>query len=169
MAICETRADRELLLTFFLTFARFEYALKASGLFKRPNRHRNDVSRPPEAQPDWDTFAVSLRGVFRTDKTESLKSACEYIFDCPPWKQVIINDGIAWETPVRPQQEWDIKFILRMVRCVRNNLFHGGKYNFDVHEDTARTERLLSSSLTVLKECLDLAPAVKREFDDATI
>ena len=30
----ETRVDRELLLNFFLTFARFEYALKASGLFK---------------------------------------------------------------------------------------------------------------------------------------
>jgi hypothetical protein len=56
----ETRVDRELLLNFFLTFSRFEYALKAKDLFKRTNPQGNDPSRPPEAQPDWDTFAVSL-------------------------------------------------------------------------------------------------------------
>jgi hypothetical protein len=86
----ETRVDRELLLNFFLTFSRFEYALKASGLFKRTNPQRNDPSRPPEAQPDCDTFAVSLRCAFQLG-TETLKWACEYILDSPPWKQVIID------------------------------------------------------------------------------
>jgi len=138
MSITQTRADRDLLLTFFLTFARFEYALKASGLFKRDNRQRNPL-RPREAEPDWDTFAVSLRDLFQIQKSEPLQNACEFILTCPPWKQVVINNVIDWETPVRPQEESNIKFILRMIRCIRNNLFHGGKHSFDVHEDTPRT------------------------------
>lgn len=164
-----TRVDRELLLEFFLTFSRFEYALKASDLFTRPNRPRNDPSRPLEAQPDWDKFARSLGERFQSDKTDALKHACEYIFNSPPWKQVIINGAIAWETPVRPAHESDIVFLLRMVRSVRNNLFHGGKHNIDVHEDTQRTEMLLRSSLVVLEECLALAPYVRSAFDEALI
>ena len=165
----ETRVDLELLLNFFLTFSRFEYALKASGLFKRTNSQRNDALRPPEAQPDWDTFAVSLRCVFQSDRTETLKQACEFILDSPPLKQVIINDAVSWETPVRPSHELDVEFLLRMVRCVRNNLFHGGKHNNEVHEDNERAEMLLKSSLTILDECLALAPNVKYAFDEATI
>ena len=158
----ETRADRNLLLTFFLTFSRFEYALKASGFFKRPKTRRNDPLRPPEAKPDWDRFAVSLRSAFQPDRTKPLRRACEFISDSPPWKQVIINDAVTWETPVRPAQESEIEFLLRMVRCIRNNLFHGGKHNIGVHEDTERTEMLLRSSLTILEECLTLEPRVKR-------
>ena len=165
----ETRVDRELLLNFFLTFSRFEYALKASGLFKRPNPQRNDPSRPAEAQPDWDTFAVSLRCAFQPDRTETLKQACEYIFDSPPLKQVITNDAVSWETPVRPSHESDVEFLLRMVRCVRNNLFHGGKHSNEVHEDIERTEMLLKSSLAILDECLALSPRVKLVFDEAAI
>jgi hypothetical protein len=136
MPLYEIRADKELLLEFFLTFSRFEFALKANGLFKRPNRQRNDHLRLPEAQPDWDTFAVSLRGVFQTNRTKLLRRACEYILDSPPWKQVIINDVVGWETQLRLVHESEIEFLLRMVRCVRNNLFHGGKHIIEVHEDT---------------------------------
>jgi len=169
MAQHKTQADRELLLEFFLTFSRFEYALKVSNYFIRPRTGGNDPSRPPEAKPDWESFAVSLRGTFRTDTNAELGRASEYILDSPPWKQVITHDSIAWETPVRPDYESDIEFLLRMVRCVRNNLFHGGKYDIEVHEDTKRTELLLKSSLTILNQCLVLAPRVKQFFDEAVI
>ena len=68
-----------------------------------------------------------------------------------------------------PQNEMDIEFILKMVRNVRNNLFHGGKYSTEAHEDTERTERLLRSSITILGECLELSPQVCEYFNDATI
>ena len=169
----KTKADSELLLQFFLAFSRFEYALKVSGFFKKPNERRYDPRRPPAAEPDWDSFAVSLRQVFSVGRTEELREACDYLLHSPPNKQVIIRDGqgwvIAWETPVRPCHEIDIDFILRMVRSVRNNLFHGGKYSIEVHEDTIRTELLLRSSVVVLRECLTLAPQVRQCFDEATI
>ncbi|MFZ2445897.1 MAG: hypothetical protein WAW37_06035 [Syntrophobacteraceae bacterium] len=173
MASYQTRVDKELLLDFILTFSRFEYALKVSGFFKKPNRGKFDSRCPPDAKPDWDSFAVSLRGVFSQVRSEQLRQACEYLFGFPPNKQVIIHDaggwGIAWETPVRPRHETDIGFILRMVRSVRNNLFHGGKYSIEAHEDTPRTEHLLRNSILVLRECLALSPRVGQHFDEATI
>ena len=54
--------DRELLLRFFVTFARFEFALKNSGFFKR---RRARPGLPPDAEPDWDCFGCSIRAEFR--------------------------------------------------------------------------------------------------------
>lgn len=162
----ETAVDKELLLEFFLVFSRFEYALKASGFFKR---HPTDPPRWPKAEPDWDSFAVSLRDTFNPSATDDLRQACEYLRDSPPNQQVILDDAVAWETPVRPDNETDIEFLLRMVRCVRNNLFHGGKYNIAVHEDTVRTEMLLRSSLTLLAACLKLAPQQQAAYRQARL
>lgn len=153
----QTRVNRELLLDFFLRFSRFEYALKTSNYFQRCTQ---------EAKPDWDSFAVSLQGTFRADRNEELQRACEYIVGYPPSKQVIIGGSVDWQVSNKGHGESDIQFLLRMVRCIRNNLFHGGKHN---DEDTERTERLLRNSLTILKECLVLAPDVEGAFDQATI
>lgn len=169
MPIRPTRVNQKLLFDFFLTFSRFEYALKASDFFQQLNTKSNKCYRPSDAKPDSDRFASSLREAFRANKNDELQQACEYILDSPPWRQVIINDAVAWETPIRPKHESDIEFLLRMVRCVRNNLFHGGKYNLEVHEDTERTEQLLRSALIILKECLALAPRVNRAFHQAAI
>ena len=162
--------NEELLFDFFLTFPRFEYALKACNFFQRLSPKSNECYKPPDAKPDWNRFASSLRGAFRADKNDELWQACEYILDSPPCRQVIINDEVACETPIRPEHESDIEFLLRMIRCFRNNLFHGGEHsNLEVYEDTERKERFLSSALIILKECLALTPCVKHEFDQAAI
>ena len=169
MPVPQTRVNRDLLLEFFLTFSRFEYALKASNFFQHPDQKTVDPRNPPDAKPDWDSFGVFLRGVFQSNRTDELQRACEYMIDSPPMKQVIIDDSIVWETPAIPNNVPEIDYLLRMVRYVRNNLFHGGKYNIDVHEDTQRTVLLLTYSLTILGECLSLAPEVKRAFNEAVI
>jgi hypothetical protein len=136
------------LLDFFLTFSRFEFALKAAGFFKRPNPERQDARRPTDAKPDWDKFAVSLRSSFQPHATDALREAFEYIQNSPPQKQVIVNNSVDWKTPVMPEHESEVEFLLRMVRSVRNNLFHGGKHNI---KKTERTELLLRHSLTILR------------------
>ena len=166
MRVPETRVNRELLLEFFLVFARFEYALKATRFFVR---HPEDPRRPPTAEPDWDSLVVSLDNTLDPARTDLLREACEYIGQYPPNKQVVVNGAVAWETPIYPPEESQIHFLLRMVRCVRNNLFHGGKHNIDVHESTERTERLLRSSLIILEECLALAPEQARAFHEAVL
>jgi hypothetical protein len=100
---------------------------------------------------------------------DDLKQACACFNDSPPNQQVLKYDGVAWETPVRPVSESEIVFLLRMVRCVRNNLFHGGKYNNEVHESKERTETLLRHALTILSACLELAPRQRAAFKAARI
>lgn len=158
--------DRDLLLDFFLSFARFEYALKNTGLYVH---HRPSQGLPIQAEPDWDRFAVSLRTAFDPRRTTELSHAFDYLTLSPPNKQVILNGAPAWETPTRDPSVSDIEFVLRMVRCVRNNLFHGGKHTNDVHESPERTIELLRSSVGILRECLDLAPTQRQAFDEAVL
>jgi hypothetical protein len=160
----QTAVDKELLLEFFLVFSRFEYALKATGFFKR---HPPAPPRWPKAEPDWDSLAVSLRPSFDPCATPELQAACEYLLDSPPNQQVIKNGAVAWETPVRPPNETEVEFLLRMVRGIRNNLFHGGKYSIGVHEDLQRTEHLLRCALIILQSCLHLSPEQSRAYREA--
>ena len=70
----ETTVSKELLLEFFLTFSRFEYALKATGYYKR-----RPVKPPdwPKAEPDWDRFAASLRKIFNSNANEPREALLE--------------------------------------------------------------------------------------------
>lgn len=62
--------DGEELLDFFLTFSRFEFALKTTGFFRpchQRRRQRNEPDEYPDAEPDWNAFATSIEGSFRPD------------------------------------------------------------------------------------------------------
>ncbi|MFQ5882517.1 MAG: hypothetical protein ACE5I9_08620 [Candidatus Methylomirabilales bacterium] len=156
----EIQIDRDLLLEFFLHFSRFEFALKTAGFA------HGDLD---SVHPSWDDFAVSIRDQFDKSVNTKLLEACNYILDDPPRKQVLLNGGLAWKTQAQPLGQSEVEFLLRMVRCIRNNLFHGGKHNVALHEDRVRSETLLRNSLVILDECLRLSPDVKRAFDGAVI
>jgi hypothetical protein len=165
MDILETTVNRDLLLEFFLSFARFEYALKATGFFVR---HAENSACPPKAEPDWPSFAASLHSTFNSRRNAEIERAYQYLSESPPNRQVIVNGALAWETPMRGTDS-EIEYVLRMVRSVRNNLFHGGKHNIEVHETTERTEALLRSCLAVLNECLALAPTQQGAYFEAVL
>ena len=156
----QIRIDRTLLLEFFLCFSRFEYALKAAGFATGGHDH---------ILPNWRRFARSLRDKFDKNSDTEVSKACDYILDDPPRKQVFVNGKLAWNTQARSRGDSGVEFLLRMVRTVRNNLFHGGKHNIEVHEDTARSEALLRSSLAILNECLRLSRDLKRTFEGAML
>jgi len=63
------RVDADLLLEFFLTFARAEFALKNSGFVKGDQR---------KVLADWESFAESIENNFRKDKNKSLSQAVNY-------------------------------------------------------------------------------------------
>jgi hypothetical protein len=58
---------------------------------------------------------------------------------------------------------------LLLVRRVRNNLFHGGKFSDEVHSGRARNELLLRHSLAILHRCLDLSPSVATDYENAAL
>jgi hypothetical protein len=154
------RVNPNLLLEFFLTFSRAEFALKNSG-FVRGNERK--------VSPNWDSFAASIKHTFTKHKSDELREAANFILDNPPMQQVLRQNTLMWETKVSDENLMEIEVLIRLVRLIRNNLFHGAKHNVTPFENTDRTSRLLKSSLIVLQECLLLAPHVKTTYDEATM
>ncbi len=110
----------ELAFLFFREFARCEYCLKVVGL-------RGSDRRNPTA--DWVTFATEVRAVLETPFSTALKAAVQYYVDHPPKKQIERPDGLLdWEDKL-PDHKHRAELVLRLVCRVRNNLFHGGKFN----------------------------------------
>lgn len=137
----------------FKTFARFEYALKAA------NFHHGDGA----AQPNWTAFAASICDDFDAVDDEGFAEALAYFREQPPKKQVIVDGVLDWdESPVQGASEADR--ILIYVRRVRNNLFHGGKFNGRWFEPQ-RSAELLRHSMTILEVCRSLSPAVSEAFE----
>lgn len=156
----ETRIDRDLVLEFFLRFARFEFALKASGYADGDDRR---------VDPAWARFASDIAGQFSRQRTPELGSACEYYLLHPPNKQVLVNGSLAWNAAFPIDLAREAELLIALVRRVRNNLFHGGKYNAAMHEETARSEQLLRGGLLILEECLRVSVRVRESYDGAAI
>lgn len=144
-----TGANDEVVLEFFVTFSRFEYALKRAQ-FVKGDKHHN-------AQPDWCRFAREVAGRLDDVKDEEFKGAKSYLLQNPPRKQVLRDKSMSWEANCKRNQESEGQYLLRLVRDVRNNLFHGGKYDQgSVDDHSLRNNDLLKASLTILDWCLQL-------------
>jgi hypothetical protein len=67
--------------------------------------------------------------------------------------------------------ETEVQYLLRLVRDVRNNLFHGGKYpesqGGPIDGNTLRNKRLLQACLTILDTCRSLDAKVGDLFAEA--
>ena len=153
--------ENELLLEFFLTFSRFEFALKNAGFYKKFEGVEYS------AEPDWESFALRIKQPFREQNDALFMAACHRIWDTPPRKQVVRNDSLDWRYELIPSSDLDIKQILVYVRRIRNNLFHGGKHESVSYAGEQRNKCLLKDSLIVLHGCLGLLEDVKCEYDRA--
>jgi hypothetical protein len=150
--------NRDLVITFFIAFSRFEYALKEEGF---SNGNLDYVSA------NWDRFATSIRGSFQPDRTPELQAAVNYLHDSPPRKQIVQGGTrLGWSPSRYPENTPLIHELLLSIRTVRNNLFHGAKFQEVFHEDHSsnRNQQLLQSSLIILEECLRLSTTVRRTF-----
>lgn len=144
----------ELATELFKTFARFEYALKASGF------NNGDG----EAKPNWRDFALSVETQLQNSKSPELLKAITFMRQQPPKKQIIRNGLLEWDD-APPNTDSNADLVLLYVRRVRNNLFHGGKFN-DHWFTPERSEELLRHSLVILYACLDASPQVKKAYDN---
>lgn len=138
--------------TLFRTFARFEFALKAAGI------HNGNG----EANPNWSAFAQSISSLF-DDPQGEVKEAIEYILSHPPKKQLVEDGQLTWKQ-VAPSTNLKADEVLIYVRRVRNNLFHGGKFNGRWFEPQ-RSEELLRHSLVILDACLQASDDVRVAYN----
>ena len=161
-------ADRSLAWHFFVFFARFEYALK------RDPRYLNIKPDPkhPKAgdgnvEPNWDKFAADHNQVFVPESSPALKAAVDYFLAEPPRKQIGKDSTLNWSEPQHHDgREPLLIWLLRMVRCVRNNLFHGGKFPPIPIADPSRDRELLLKAMTILNTCLSLDDTIEDCFAD---
>nr|WP_320125279.1 hypothetical protein [uncultured Shewanella sp.] len=135
---------RKTIIDFFKLFSRFEYSLKATTF------HCGNG----DAKANWSDFAQRIDAAFLSCEEEDVKNACCYILANPPKKQIIENQSIKWSL-IEPSANGKTDLILLYVRRVRNNLFHGGKFN-DNWFEPERSEELLTSSIKILSYACSL-------------
>jgi hypothetical protein len=137
--------------SFFVVFSRFEYTLKRAGYLRGNNK----------AQPDWNRLAGELGQDFLTRVRVSGEATT--LLEQPPKKQVVRDGLLDWKT-MPPIENANDLFL--SVCCVRNNLFHGGKYGRGPLPEISRDEGLLREATRVLEMALDARPELHAIFND---
>lgn len=144
--------DRKLVFKFFTLFSLFEYALKRGGFLT--------IGRSSEAQPDWENFANTINPQFTALHKPRLELAKSYMLNQPVMRQVVHNTATTFTPRNRPNNMNDTVWLSILIRGVRNNLFHGGKFRYD----RPRDPELIKNSLIILEVWAQLNPDVEREL-----
>lgn len=141
----------------FRTFAQFEYCLKVTAYCT--------AGPGNAAKPDWTRFALELPPLSQ-QAGEDVVAAISYMQSCPPKKQIYVDEVLQWRDVV-PQAENENDLIFLYVRRVRNNLFHGGKFNGRFF-DPERSKELLQHSITILMAAIFMSPPMLEAYENRT-
>jgi len=136
----------------FKLLAQFEYSLKAMGYASSKANG--------SAEADWDRFANEVGNVLLVLDTPSVVAARTYLLDHPPRRQVLLDGHLGWESV--PTGDRSVQALFGHVRRVRNNLYHGGKFNAK-WLDPDRSRDLVAHVLALLDEL----PAHNPQLRDA--
>jgi hypothetical protein len=90
--------------------------------------------------------------------------AVNYLLTNPPKKQVWKNNMLEFSDTSPDRNLSQAEQVLVLVRQVRNNLFHGGKFLPLPAGDNDRDQLLIRYSLTVLRECIPLHRPVDEAY-----
>lgn len=154
-AFMASHLDR-LAFDFFREFSRFEYCLKAVGFLR--------VRRNNEPEANWDAFAEAIKQIFEEPPSKEFSAAVAYYMKNPPKKQVVRDGGLQWENDA--SQDSGAIRVLVLVRRVRNNLFHGGKFNGQGWFSPERSEDLLRHGTVILRFLVRAHPDVRRAYSE---
>ena len=66
-----------------------------------------------------------------------------------PRRQVVENGSLEWGQ--LRDVNYDFSGMVKIIKTIRNNLFHGGKFVVGGWDDPDRTEQLLNSSVVIVK------------------
>lgn len=146
---------RSIMNDFFIIFSRFECALKNSG-FTAVDRDK--------VSANWDSFVSSIKNDFKSDSNSELETAVNFIVNSPPRIQILTGSNLSWRNREFAINTPLINKLGLSIRDIRNNLFHGGKFNGSYQEDVSRNYKLLNASIIILNQWLELNDTVKRNF-----
>lgn len=136
---------KDIAFDFFYWFSRFEFALKENKLLKR-----NDVGE--NAEPGWDVFIERCADIFKHSE-----QTLELLVLNPKRQKVGPHSAVEWKEVGMGDCRSDLCKVVRLLKTVRNNLFHGGKHGADGWDDPERTKKLLSSGKAILDQLATMA------------
>lgn len=155
-AVSKLTVPPELALEFMATFSRFEYALKVT-------RFRQNGAG--EAKANWTLFASEVSALFKPNRSEILLEAFNYITS-EPLKILAVQDGILdWYELAVPTTCEPAAKAIRIIKQVRHNLFHGGKFALDLNASEDRDIKLLTYSLQIMSDLKQLIPEVYTAYE----
>jgi hypothetical protein len=146
--------DRPRVWTFFLAFSRFEYALKQAGY--------TSVGRNGNVSANWQSFASEHQHQFDAGRNPDVHAAFKYFIRQRPKKQTLTHDVLTWRESPPIGKAPALCWLVQMIAVVRNNLFHGGKFPWQV--DPCRNATLIRHALCLLDDLVDLDERVKHYF-----
>jgi hypothetical protein len=149
--------DKELVLEFFWRFSAFECALKREGFLRASSGW---------AEPNWKAFSRDIQGQFSGVATPEFHQAVAELKRLAPRRQIVVDGRLAWETVVQGDKS-DEAFTIDLLKTVRNNLFHGGKYPDGPVGEIARDRNILRAALAILDGCYELHAGLRRWMDEA--
>jgi hypothetical protein len=147
-------ADPTLVLDFLRTFSRLEYSLKVTR-FRQPG--------DGEARANWKGFVAEISPHFNPDSSPELASAYRYLTHNPPRTLEVKDDAVSWVAYV-PKVGSSANEAVWIIKQVRNNLFHGGKFAIDPTASLQRDSELLRAGKVLLDYFVSIVPEVDRAF-----
>ena len=148
---------REELANFLINFARFEYAVKASGYSKNTNGY---------AVPDWNSYCKSIKTNFTANPSAELKLHVKYITRKPPKQLVKQPSGtLKWVTRP-PKATWkSLRIMLFFAQGVRNNVTHGSKFTSRESSELNRNKKLMAAATAIISAFLDHSAKTREVFN----
>ncbi|MBO2582758.1 hypothetical protein [Shewanella algae] len=141
---------KNLAFDFFYWFSRFEFALKENKFLKREGDGEN-------AEPGWDTFVERYNQTFQhSEQTMRLLELS------PKRQKVGPNLDLEWRNVGLDDCRSELCKVIRLLKTIRNNLFHGGKHGADGWDEPHRSKELLEVGKSILDQ---LARAADFEAD----
>jgi hypothetical protein len=149
--------DEGLVFDFFWTFSTIECAMKHAGIFKV--REGSDA-----IEADWERFAAELVN-HGTERSQNFLKAARGLQRFRVQRFQLVENRPEWK-PFERGRMGEVEFTLHLLRLVRNNLFHGGKYEFGAPADQVeRDTAIIRAALSVLDQCFEHHPRVKVEVE----
>lgn len=144
---------------FLITFSRFECALKSSVKYLQSNAI---------AMADWSEFGKTQSYKF-IDVYKDLDKEIDYIFQRPPKYQKKVGDKIEWVEQHKNMNNGCLCKLIQHIKDIRNNLFHGGKfesvkYNSVDSTDISRDIELISNAIKIIEKLVFLDSDVRKAF-----
>ncbi|MGN2613013.1 hypothetical protein ACTFQ6_14720 [Aliivibrio fischeri] len=130
----------QLALKFFKLYAQYEFFLKENGYF---------VVHGSKILVDWDKFVNEQIGADFLNEMGDASPSADFILEFPPKKQIVNeHNQVVWGDV--PNNERNVQILFGHISRIRNNLFHGAKFN-GTWFSPERNFLLISNAIVVLE------------------